>query len=231
MSGRKTVFLFDVDNTLLDNDRITADLKQHLARTIGDDRKERYWSIFEQRRVELGYVDYLGALQQYRIEYPRDPHVLTVSHFLINYPFTDRLFPGALSVIRHVAQWGTPVILSDGDVVFQPHKIERAGLFDAVAGHVLIYIHKEEELEDVHWRFAADHYVLIDDKIRILAACKKVWGDRVTTVFPRQGHYALDREDVSRYPPADLTLDRIADLLAYELSGTALRRREGASSR
>ena len=227
MAARKIVFLFDVDNTLLDNDRITADLKEHLTRTVGHERKERYWSIFELRRAELGYVDYLGALQHYRKEYPRDEHVLTVSRFLINYPFMDRLFPGALSVIRHVAQWGVPVILSDGDVVFQPHKIERAGLFDAVAGHVLIYIHKEQELEDVHQRFAAEQYVLIDDKIRILAACKKVWGDRVTTVFPRQGHYALDREEVGRYPAADITIDRIADLLKYEPFGTMLRRREG----
>jgi FMN phosphatase YigB (HAD superfamily) len=222
---RKIVFLFDVDNTLLDNDRITADLKQHLARTIGHERKERYWSIFEQRRAALGYVDYLGALQHYRNEYPRDMHVLTVSRFLVNYPFTDRLFPGALPVIRHVAQWGVPVILSDGDVVFQPHKIERAGLFDAVAGQVLIYVHKEQELDDVHHRFAADHYVLIDDKIRILAACKKVWGDRLTTIFPRQGHYALDCEEVGRYPPADISLDHIGDLLEFELSGTTLNRR------
>jgi FMN phosphatase YigB (HAD superfamily) len=226
VAGRTIVFLFDVDNTLLDNDRITADLKQHLDRTVGHERKERYWVIFEQRRAALGYVDYLGALQRYRDEYPRDPHVLTVSHFLINYPFTDRLFPGALQVIRHVAQWGMPVILSDGDVVFQPHKIERAGLFDAVAGHVLIYIHKEQELEDVHRRFAADHYVLIDDKVRILAACKKVWGDRVTTIFPRQGHYALDRQEVASYPPADINIDHIGDLLAYDLSGITLSRRE-----
>ena len=231
MAVQKIVFLFDVDNTLLDNDRITADLKQHLARTVGHERKERYWSIFEQRRAELGYVDYLGALQQYRSEYPRDSQVLTVSRFLINYPFADRLFTDALPVIKHVAQWGMPVILSDGDVVFQPHKIERAGLFDAVAGRVLIYVHKEQELEEVHRRCAADHYVLVDDKIRILAACKKVWGDRVTTIFPRQGHYALDREEVARYPRADISIDQIGDLLAYELSGTTLRRREGTPSR
>jgi len=219
VAARKIVFLFDVDNTLLDNDRITADLKEHLTRTVGHERKERYWSIFELRRAELGYVDYLGALQHYRKEYPRDEHVLTVSRFLINYPFMDRLFPGALSVIRHVAQWGVPVILSDGDVVFQPHKIERAGLFDAVAGHVLIYIHKEQELEDVHQRFAAEQYVLIDDKIRILAACKKVWGDRVTTVFPRQGQYARDAKS---YRPADVTVERIGDLLTHDFSGLLL---------
>jgi beta-phosphoglucomutase-like phosphatase (HAD superfamily) len=221
----RIVFLFDVDNTLLDNDRITADLKQHLARTVGQERQKRYWAIFEERRAALGYVDYLGALQRYRDEYPRDPHVLTVSHFLINYSFADRLLPGALEVIRHVTQWGIPVILSDGDVVFQPHKIERAGLFDAVAGRVLIYIHKEQELEDVHRRFAADHYVLIDDKIRILTACKAVWGERVTTIFPRQGHYALDRQGVAAYPPADINIDQIGDLLGYDLSGRALSRR------
>ena len=164
----EVAFLFDVDNTLLDNDRVTADLQRHLETEVGSDRAQHYWSIFEQLRFELGYADYLGALQRYRNEYPRDPRLLTVSHFLINYPFADRLFPNALNVIERVRQWGTAVILSDGDVVFQPHKVDRSGLFDAVAGHVLIYVHKEMELEDVEQRYPAEHYVQVDDKLRLL---------------------------------------------------------------
>jgi FMN phosphatase YigB (HAD superfamily) len=211
------VFLFDVDNTLLDNDRVTDDLKRHLAKEVGHERQERYWTIFEQLRVELGYADYLGALQRYRIEYPRDPHLLTVSRFLVNYPFANRLFPNSLDVVEHVRQWGEPVILSDGDAVFQPRKIDRSGLFEEVEGKVLIYIHKEHELEDVERRYPADHYVLIDDKLRILAAVKNIWGARVTTVFPRQGHYALDARVVEALPAADLSIDRIGDLLQYDL--------------
>src|SRR5580765_3698503 len=184
------VFLFDVDNTLLDNDRVTEDLHRYLEHEVGHERRKRYWTIFEQLRVELGYADYLGALQRYRTEYPREPRLLTVSHFLINYPFADRLYPNALEVIEHVKQWGTIVILSDGDVVFQPRKVERSGLFEAVDGNVLIYIHKDQELDDVEQRYPAEHYVLIDDKLRILSAVKQVWGARLTTVFPRQGHYA-----------------------------------------
>lgn len=212
------VFLFDVDNTLLDNDRVTEDLQRHLEREVGRERQERYWTIFEQLRVELGYADYLGALQRYRIEYPRDPRLLTVSHFLIHYPFADRLYPNALKVIEQVKRWGTVVILSDGDVVFQPRKVERSGLFEAVGGNVLIYIHKEQELDDVEQRYPAEHYVLIDDKLRILSAVKTIWGSRVTTVFPRQGHYALDREVLAHFPPADVTIARIGDLLNHDLS-------------
>jgi hypothetical protein len=167
--------------------------------------------------VELGYADYLGALQRYRIEYPRDPHLLTVSRFLVNYPFANRLFPNSLDVVEHVRQWGEPVILSDGDAVFQPRKIDRSGLFEEVEGKVLIYIHKEHELEDVERRYPADHYVLIDDKLRILAAVKNIWGARVTTVFPRQGHYALDARVVEAFPAADLSIERIGDLLHYDL--------------
>jgi FMN phosphatase YigB (HAD superfamily) len=217
MGSFDIVFLFDVDNTLLDNDRVTADLKRHLQREVGDERKERYWTLLEQLRKELGYVDYLGALQRYRHEYPRDPHLLTVSRFLVNYPFANRLFPNSLDVIEHCKQWGPAVILSDGDVVFQPRKIERSGLSDVVDGNVLIYIHKEHELEDVERRYPARQYVLVDDKPRILAAIKKIWGSRVTTVFPRQGHYALDPEAVAAHPAADVTIDRIGDLLAVDL--------------
>jgi FMN phosphatase YigB (HAD superfamily) len=211
--NQKLVFLFDVDNTLLDNDRVTADLKGQLEREVGHERQERYWAIFEELRTELGYADYLGALQRYRAIYPRDPPVLTVSHFLLHYPFANRLFPNSLEAVDYVKQFGTPVILSDGDVVFQPHKIHDSGLFDAFDGRVLIYIHKEVELEDVEKRYPADHYILIDDKLRILSAVKKVWNERVTTVFVRQGHYALDEKVISAYPPADLTIERIGDLL------------------
>jgi len=207
------VFLFDVDNTLLDNDRVTADLKRQLEREVGHERQERYWAIFEELRTELGYADYLGALQRYRANYPRDPHVLTVSEFLLHYPFANRLFPNSLDAVDYVKQFGTPVILSDGDVVFQPHKIHDSGLFDAFDGAVLIYIHKEGELEDVERRYPADHYILVDDKLRILTAVKKTWNERVTTVFVRQGHYALDEKAISAYPRADLTIERIGDLI------------------
>jgi FMN phosphatase YigB (HAD superfamily) len=209
------VFLFDVDNTLLNNDHVTADLKRHLEQQVGPEREHRYWDIFEQLRTELGYADYLGALQRYRIEYPRDPGLLTVSHFFINYPFATRLYPDSLDAVEHVKQWGAAVVLSDGDVVFQPLKVERSGIGEVVNGNVLIYIHKEKELDDVERRFPADHYVLIDDKIRILTDVKKIWGSKVTTVFPRQGHYALDPKIVAAYPPADIAIARIGDLLNY----------------
>jgi FMN phosphatase YigB (HAD superfamily) len=209
----EVVFLFDVDNTLLDNDRVTDDLKKHLAGEVGPKRAQHYWDIFEQLRSDLGYADYLGALQRYRIVYPHEAHLLTVSHFLINYPFANRLYPNSLDVLDYVKQWGPAVILSDGDVVFQPRKVDRSGLFEAVEGRVLIYVHKEEELKDVQRRCPARHYVLIDDKLRILTAVKKIWRSRVTTVFVRQGHYALDPKIVKQYPAADVTIERIGDLL------------------
>jgi len=211
------VFLFDVDNTLLDNDRVTADLKHHLESKVGPDRARRYWAIFEQLRTELGYADYLGALQRYRNEFPHDPRLFEVSRFLVDYPFANRLYPGSLDVLAHVKQWGTTVILSDGDVVFQPRKVDRSGLFEAVEGNVLIYVHKEHELAEVERRYPAKHYVLVDDKLRILAAIKRSWGARVTTVFPRQGHYAQDPEILSSSPPADVSIERIGDLLNYNL--------------
>jgi FMN phosphatase YigB (HAD superfamily) len=212
------VFLLDVDNTLLDNDRVTANLKRHLAEAFGPDRQHRYWAIFEELRASLGYADYLGALQRYRVENPHDPNFLQTSSFLLNYPFANRLYPGSLDVLEHLVQWGPTVILSDGDVVFQPRKVDRSGLFEAVEGRVLIYIHKEHELDDVEKRFPADHYVLIDDKLRILTAVKKIWGNRLTTIFPRQGHYALDPKVLSTYPPADITVNSIAELLQYDLA-------------
>lgn len=219
MARTKVVFLLDVDNTLLDNDRVIDDLMRHLGREVGHEREQRYWTIFEQLRAELGYADYLGALQRYRIEYPRDPHLVTVSHFLVHYPFASRLYPNALDVVKHFKQWGPVVILSDGDVVFQPHKVERSGLCAAAEGNVLIYIHKERELDDVEQRYPAEHYVLMDDKLRILAAVKQIWGDRVTTVQPLQGHYAKDPKVQAEYPPADITIERIGDLLNYDLNG------------
>src|SRR5687767_5538217 len=184
MAAHDVVFLFDVDNTLLDNDRITADLRRHLEREVGHEREQQYWTIFEELRAELGYADYLGALQRYRVEHPRDPHVLTISSYLVNYPFASRLYPESLDVIERLKGWGLAVILSDGDVVFQPRKVECSGLLEAVDGNVLIYLHKEDELDDVARRYPADRYVLVDDKLRILAAIKAAWGDRVTTVFP-----------------------------------------------
>ena len=213
---RNTVFLFDVDNTLLDNDRVTADLRDHLEREVGHERQERYWSIFEALRSEVGYADYLGALQRYRTNYPRDLNVLTVSHFLLEYPFPARLFPDALEVVNSVKRYAVPVILSDGDVVFQPHKIRRSGLYDGFDGAVLIYVHKESELEDIARRYPADHYVLVDDKLRILSAIKAAWAERVITVFVRQGHYAHDERAISGYRAADYTIERIADLVQLD---------------
>jgi FMN phosphatase YigB (HAD superfamily) len=217
MAMHQVVFLFDVDNTLLDNDHVTTDLKRHLEREVGHERQQRYWTIFEELRSQLGYADYLGALQRYRIEHPRDPHLLTVSSYLVNYPFANRLYPNALDVIDQCKEWGPVVILSDGDVVFQPRKVERAGLFEAVEKNVLIYVHKELELDDVERRYPASHYVLVDDKLRLLTAIKKIWGTRVTTVFPRQGHYAHDPQVLATYPPADVIVERIGELLEYDL--------------
>jgi len=212
------VFLFDVDNTLIDNDCVQAHLSEHLEQTYGAVTRDRYWEIFEQLRSELGYADYLGALERYRTEDLHRPEVLRMSSWLVDYPFVERLYPGALDTTKHAQQWGTPVILSDGDAVFQPRKVERSGLWKAFDNRVLIYIHKEEQLDDVQRLYPADHYVLIDDKLRILAAVKKIWGERVTTVFPKQGHYALDPKTLAEYPPADIELGKIGDLVKYDLA-------------
>jgi hypothetical protein len=211
------VFFFDVDDTLLDNDRVAEDLKRYLANQVGGGSAARYWEIFEQLRTELGYADYLGALQRYRVERPRDPKLLAVSHFMINYPFANRLFPESLDAVEYARRLGRAVILTDGDVVFQPLKIDRSGLYEAFDGQVLICIHKELELDDVEARYPAAHYVMLDDKVRILAAIKKYWGARVTTVFPRQGHYAHDAALVAEYPKPDITLERIGELQRYSL--------------
>ena len=212
------VFLLDCDNTLLDNDLVEDDLRDHLAREFGVESRDRYWAIFEQLRAELGYADYLGTLQRYRVGDVSDPRLLLMSSFLVDYPFAGRLYPGALDVVRHLQTTGLTVILSDGDVVFQPRKIQRSGLAAAVEGRVLIYIHKEQMLEAVAKRYPARHYFMVDDKLRILSVMKKQWEDRLTTVFPRQGHYALDRKNIIAYPPADLTVERIGDLVDYDLT-------------
>ena len=213
----RTVFLFDVDNTLVDNDRVAADLQRHLRKTVGETCARHYWEIFEQLRSELGYADYLGALQRYRVDHPRDPKLLEVSYFMVNYPFANRLFPESLDAVAHAQRLGQAVILSDGDVVFQPRKVDRSGLYDDFEGHVLIYVHKELQLADVEEKYPASHYVMIDDKVRLLTAVKQHWGARVTTVFPRQGHYALDAALVAQYPQPDITIERIGDLQKYSL--------------
>ena len=218
MTPSPMVFLVDVDNTLIDNDGIQNDLKRHLEREFGAACRDRYWAILEQLFTDLGYRDYLGALQRFRVEHPREPHLLSMSSFLVDYPFANRLYPGSLDVIERFRSWGQTVILSDGDVVFQPRKVERSGIFEAVEGQVLIYIHKEQALDDVERRYPAERYVLVDDKPRTLDAVKKIWGDRVTTVFPRQGQYAHDLKAIAGCLPPDLTVGRIGDLLDYDLT-------------
>jgi FMN phosphatase YigB (HAD superfamily) len=229
------VFLFDVDNTLIDNDRVAADLKRHLKEKVGETSAQRYWDIFEKLRAELGYADYLGALQRYRVEQPQEPKLLEVSYFMINYPFANRLYPESLDAVDYAKKLGRAVILSDGDVVFQPRKVDRSGLYDTFDGHVLIYVHKEAELADVEAKYPAEHYVMVDDKVRLLTAIKEYWGKRVTTAFPRQGHYALDQKLVAQYPEPDITLQRIGELKNYSLkqmlaaAGLPVRSRTAAS--
>jgi len=212
VDAEDTVFLFDVDNTLLDNDGVADDLRRHLTEEFGAERERRYWDEFERLREELGYADYLGALQRFRLAYPHDTHMLALSEWLVDYPFEERVYPGALELVASLRERGRPVILSDGDVVFQPRKVRRSGLWDAFGGDVLIYVHKERELDDVERRYPARRYVLVDDKIRVLAAVKAAWGERVTTVFPRQGHYAVDSQLLGRYPAPDVTIESIGDL-------------------
>jgi hypothetical protein len=214
------VFLLDVDNTLLDNDRVADDLRAHLTGNFGK-AGELYWAHFEEIRKEFGYADYLGALQRYRADLEGNGEaahrLLSVSQFLIDYPFADRLYPGALEVLEKLARTGPTVILSDGDVVFQPRKVQRSGIWKAVEGRVLIFIHKEEMLDTVISEYPAKRYVLIDDKERILEAVKKQWGDRLVTVFPRQGHYAHDPENIGKYMKPDVTIERIGDLLDMDV--------------
>ena len=214
------VFLLDVDNTLLDNDRVQDDLRNRLEREFGAASRDRYWAIFEALRAELGYVDYLGALNRYRDGEVKsamsDSRLLLMSSFLVDYPFADRLYPGALAAIAHLRAWGPTVVVSDGDAVFQPRKVQRSGLWEAVGGRVLIYIHKEQMLDDLEQRYPAQHYVMVDDKLSILSAMKKILVDRLTTIFPRQGHYALDPHNLAAYPPADVAIERIGDLVNWD---------------
>jgi hypothetical protein len=216
-SQNEVVFLFDVDNTLLDNDYVENDLRHHIEREFGAETRNRYFAILEELRTELGYTDYLGALQRYRLEDMCDPRLLMMSSFLVDYPFADRVYPGSFTVLKHVSKWGPSVILSDGDVIFQPRKVQRSGLWVAVEGRVLIYIHKEQMLADVERLYPARHYVTVDDKLRILKEMKEIWGDRLTTVFPRQGHYALEPGNIAVYPPADIAIEHIGDLVNYNL--------------
>jgi hypothetical protein len=220
--SESVVFFFDVDNTLLNNDRVTEDIRHTLIARYGKEASIKYWEIFEELRVELGYADYLGALQRYRKLKMHDARLLRLSSYLVDYPFANRLFPGSLDAIEHCRKWGTVAILSDGDAVFQPRKVERSGLFEAVNRNVLIYIHKEEELAHVESIHPAQHYVMVDDKLRILTAMKKIWGERLTTVFVRQGHYAHDPGVEEKYPPADLAIDRVGDLVEHDFSRHAL---------
>lgn len=214
----QVVFLFDVDNTLLDNDRMKADLGDHVSEMFGEDARDELWALYEEERVKHGYADFLGTLEKFRLAHVDDPRVLRLANWVMDYPFIERLYPDALNAVRHVRRWGLPVILTDGDGVFQPHKLERAGLLDAFGGHVLNYVHKEKELDAVQRAYPAKHYVLIDDKLSLLDAVKKAWGDRVTTIFPRQGHYAKDASTLTSFPPADMEIVRIADLMEHDFS-------------
>ncbi len=211
------VILVDVDNTLLDNDRILEDVRNHVGEVCGPAARDRYWEIVIRLFDELGYRDYLGAFQLYRAENPHDPRLFELAKFVIDYPFADRLYPGALESLRTFSQWAPTAALTDGDVVFQPRKVERSGIWRALDGKVMIYVHKEDELDDVARRFPAEHYVLVDDKLRILTAIKKIWGVRVTTVFPRTGMYARDPEVLAKYPPADVSVESIGELASWSL--------------
>ena len=214
----QVIFLFDVDNTLLDNDRMKSDLGDYVSETFGDEARDQLWTLYEEEREKHGYADFLGTLEKFRLAHLEDGRVMRLSNWVMDYPFIERLYPDALGAVRHVRQWGLPVILTDGDGVFQPHKLERAGLLDAFGGHVLNYVHKEEELDAVQSAYPAQHYVLIDDKLSLLDAVKKAWGDRVTTIFPRQGHYAHDAKMLTSCPPADIEIERIADLMEHDFS-------------
>jgi FMN phosphatase YigB (HAD superfamily) len=214
----KTIFLLDVDNTLLDNDRFAADLGERLEQAFGPSERARYWAIFGRLREQLGLADYLGTLQAFRTGLDDHPELLAMSEFLLEYPFAARIFPGSLEAVAHLSEVGRPVVLSDGDIVFQPRKIQRSGIWDAVDGRVMIYLHKERVLDHMQERFPANHYVMVDDKPNLLAAMKSVLKSKLTTVFVRQGHYALDPEANSVAPAPDMTIEAIGDLIHHHLS-------------
>jgi FMN phosphatase YigB (HAD superfamily) len=218
LSESNVVFLLDVDNTLLDNDRFGADLGARLEQAFGADQRDRYWSIYSALREELSYADYLAALEKFRVGLDDDPELLQMSSFMLEYPFADRLYPRALEAIAHLSTLGPPVVLSDGDVVFQPRKIQRSGIWSAVQGRVLIYVHKERALDAMQRRYPAQHYVMVDDKAQLLAAMKRVLGQMLTTVFVHQGHYAAQSANIVIDPLPDLEIERIGDLLDHDLS-------------
>ena len=211
------VFLLDVDNTLLDNDRFGADLGDTLEAAFGAAGRERYWAIYEELRQQSGFADYLGALQRFRAGLDNDPSLLQMSNYLLDYPFADRLYPHALETVAHLRTLGPTAILSDGDVVFQPRKIQRAGLWAALRGEVLIYVHKQQMLVAMRQRYPAAHYVMIDDKPQILSDMKQQLGARLTTVFVRQGHYAAEDADKSFDHAPDLSIACIGDLRQRKL--------------
>lgn len=213
-----TVFLFDVDNTLLDNDRVKSDLKEKVLQDFGQEACNRFWAIYEEQRKKHIYADFIGTLERFRLEHLYDPKALRLSLWMMHYPFADRLFPDALAVVRHVSQWGLPVILTDGDGVFQPYKLERSGLWNAFDGRVLGYVQKDQELEAIAQAFPARHYILVDDKLKLLNAVKGIWGNRVTTIFVKQGHYANDPKVLARAPAADVSIDRVGELMMHDFS-------------
>ncbi len=223
MLNRGVVFLLDVDNTLLDNDRFGADLGSRLEESFGAEARERYWQIFADLRERLGLADYLGSLQAFRTGLDDDPRLLRMSDYLLEYPFPSLVYPDALAAVDHLKSLGRPVVLSDGDVVFQPRKIRRAGIWDAVDGRVLVYVHKERVLDHVQRRHPASHYVMVDDKPYLLAAMKAQLGERLTTVFVRQGHYAHAPGSNEVQPPPDRTIERIGDLATLNLSDFEVR--------
>ena len=213
-----TVFLFDVDDTLLDNDRVKEDLKEKVLHDFGQDASDRFWVIYEEQRKKHIYADFIGTLELFRLEHMHNPQALRLSLWMMDYPFAERLFPDALAVVRHVSQWGLPVILTDGDGVFQPYKLERAGLWNAFDGRVLGYIQKDKELGAIERAYPAKHYVLVDDKLKVLNTIKGIWGNRVTTVFVKQGHYANDPNVLASEPAADVSVDRVGELMMHDFS-------------
>jgi len=213
-----SVFLFDVDNTLLDNDRVKEDLKEKVLEDFGQEASNRFWVIYEEQRKKRIYADFIGTLERFRLEHMHDPQALRLSLWMMDYPFTDRLYPDALAVVRHVSQWGLPVILTDGDGVFQPYKLERSGLWNAFDGRVLGYIQKDKELDAIERAYPAQHYVLVDDKLKVLNAIKGIWGNRVTTIFVKQGHYANDPNVLASEPAADVSVCRVGELMMHDFS-------------
>ncbi|WP_158744178.1 HAD family hydrolase [Acidisphaera sp. L21] len=227
METAPLVFLVDVDNTLLDNDQFQDALKAHIAKVSGPAARDRYWEIQEHLFHSLGYRDYLGAFQTYRLERPEDVDAIWLSLFVVDFPYATLLYPGALELIAALRKLGRVVALTDGDAVFQPRKLQGAGLIEPLDRHIMICVHKEAEVAEIERRYPAERYVVIDDKIRLLTAFKKVWGNKVMTVFPRQGQFGLDTKVIAANPPADIDVDRIAQLL----DGSILNRlRDGNSA-